>query len=400
MDITGVVNMLVNYKVKGFKSFNNKIEFSLKANNYISKNSDHVIKTSSYNILKSAIIYGPNNTGKSVFVESFKILKKIIKEGKLDDDLINYTYYYNFFYEDKDKGIEYDIDFLDNDVLYNYKIAFKYKFGITDEILTVNNNLIFDRNKENNSDLNDFIISLKEYKNKLIVSTLLGEYKKYTDGINNFFDKIIILDDSKSYDLRDVIDFYSNAEDTLKKKFKNIIQKADISIESIDIPKEYENYPDNLKLLKLQSTYKMNGITKREPSFLTDSIGTKKLMNFACHMIQALVENKILIVDEIDNSLHTSITKNIFALFNNEDNKFGQLIATAHDLLLLDNTNLFRKDQVWFTYKDNNEVFFYSLNEFKDNDEKSARNNVMISYLKGIYGALPYPDFQDVISDE
>ena len=96
-----------------------------------------------------------------------------------------------------------------------------------------------------------------------------------------------------------------------------------------------------------------------------------------------------LVVDELDTSWHTLLTRNIFALFNSVSNKRAQIIASCHDLLLLDDKHMFRRDQIWFTYKDKQGTYFYSLADFKvDSSEKQGM--VMANYLKGKYGALPY----------
>lgn len=67
--------MLISYKVKGFKVFNKEVTLSFKGNKKI-KNKESVIEFNNYDILKSAIIYGPNNTGKSAIIESLDYLKK------------------------------------------------------------------------------------------------------------------------------------------------------------------------------------------------------------------------------------------------------------------------------------------------------------------------------------
>ena len=85
---------------------------------------------------------------------------------------------------------------------------------------------------------------------------------------------------------------------------------------------------------------------------------------------------------------------------NDECNMNMQLLTTSHDLLLLDTKYLFRKDQIYFTYKDKNEVLLYSLNSFKDNKDKGIRNNALKSYLKGYFGALPNPDLYNIFYEE
>ena len=116
---------------------------------------------------------------------------------------------------------------------------------------------------------------------------------------------------------------------------------------------------DVAEYLKLESTYEKNGKRVSFPSILIDSFGTKKLVVYASYVLKALKEGCVLIVDELDSSWHTILTRNIFALFNSVSNTSSQLIATCHDLLLLDDENMFRRDQIWFTYKDTNGTYFF-----------------------------------------
>jgi hypothetical protein len=73
---------------------------------------------------------------------------------------------------------------------------------------------------------------------------------------------------------------------------------------------------------------------------------------------------------------------------------------TSQDLLLLDDEYLFRKDQIWFIYKDKEGNYLYSLDEFKDNKTNDARGNVLIRYLKGMYGALPLPNLGGFLDED
>ena len=148
------------------------------------------------------------------------------------------------------------------------------------------------------------------------------------------------------------------------------------------------------------SEYYMNNCKASIPSYLSDSDGTRVFMYYILKIMKLMKSGGIIVIDEIDRSLHTLLTKNIVSIFNNSDNKNMQLIATSHDLLLLDCLYLFRKDQVWFTYKDDKKVYVYSLDKFKSNVDNQIRNNTMESYLKGMFGSLPHPNIDNDLFDE
>ena len=113
----------------------------------------------------------------------------------------------------------------------------------------------------------------------------------------------------------------------------------------------------------------------------------------ASYIIDALENNQILIVDELDNSLHFRLTRAIISLFNNDLNKKAQLICTVHDISLLDCQKLFRKEQIWFTHKDKENVYLYSLADFTSEKDKIRDTSDLIEkYKQGVFGALPEPD--------
>ena len=136
------------------------------------------------------------------------------------------------------------------------------------------------------------------------------------------------------------------------------------------------------------------------PSVFFDSTGTKKIIALAGYVIDALEKGRILVVDELDNSLHFKLTRAIISLFNNELNKCAQLICTVHDFTLLDCKKMFRKEQIWFSYKDRDNAYLYSLSEFTAcrDGVRGDEDDLLEKYKKGVFGALPEPDlFQTLL---
>ena len=123
--------------------------------------------------------------------------------------------------------------------------------------------------------------------------------------------------------------------------------------------------------------------------FEEESLGTKNLFILNPILLSVLKEGKILIVDELDRSLHPFLVKYIVKLFNSEEyNKNGaQLIFNTHDTNLL-SLNLFRRDQIWFTEKDYKKgaTDLYPLDDFP----VRKTENIQKGYLNGRYGAVPF----------
>lgn len=116
--------MLLNYSVKGYKVFCDEVSFTMIADNYIKKNQSNLIKNvgNKYDAVKCSILYGPNNSGKSCFLESFKFFLNIIKNKKI----ILGKYDKNIFYS-LDMPIEFTVEFSINNQIYMYMLSFNEK---------------------------------------------------------------------------------------------------------------------------------------------------------------------------------------------------------------------------------------------------------------------------------
>ena len=100
----------------------------------------------------------------------------------------------------------------------------------------------------------------------------------------------------------------------------------------------------------------------------------------------------MLVVDELDSSIHFKLTRAIVAMFNNELNTDAQLIFTVHDIDLMDCKRMFRKEQIWFVHKDKDGVYVYSLADFTAQQGVRDTSDVMEKYRKGVFGAIQEPE--------
>lgn len=118
-----------------------------------------------------------------------------------------------------------------------------------------------------------------------------------------------------------------------------------------------------------------------------ESDGTQRLFFMMLTILDIVKNNKILLVDEIEASLHTKLVEYIISLFNNSN--CAQLIYTTHNTYLL-NDNKIRKDQVYFTNKRaDGSTDLYSLFDYKDFREGM---DIEKAYLQGRFDAIPYID--------
>ena len=101
-------------------------------------------------------------------------------------------------------------------------------------------------------------------------------------------------------------------------------------------------------------------------------------------MYDALYQKKTVFIDEIDNSIHPNLIFELLKFFSNNKSN-GQLIFTTHTTKLLNQQELVRPDEIWFTEKSEGNTKMYSLNDFKLHNTLNIENG----YLDGRYGGVP-----------
>ena len=171
-------------------------------------------------------------------------------------------------------------------------------------------------------------------------------------------------------------------DESLRKRVISFAKYADLGIENI-------SKIDN-RIVSDHRQYDDEGREVNSVSFAfnkNESEGTIKYFSLAYPIIDALDNGKRIVIDELDSKLHPLLVKKIVALFNDAQTnpKGAQLLFTAHDTFLL-SAGLFRRDQVWFTQKDNfGATELFSLAEYKVRSTSPFERD----YLLGKYGATP-----------
>ena len=262
-----------------------------------------------------------------------------------------------------------------------------------------------------------------------------GVFKDILDVFQWFNNLIVIFPDSKFSDLEGIMD-----DDKIKFFFSKVLSSFDTGIEAIDtkflefdLDKLLVDIPkDQAEQIKIDIANKTNNnsvaLTVNDQIFLLkqnengeivyrkmlldhgnkndlfeysdESDGTQRLFDLI-PIYLAQKQNRVIMIDEIDRSLHTNLTRKFLEMFFAvaKDNE-SQLIATTHDSNLLD-LDLLRQDEIWFVErKPDHSSYIYSLNKFKERFDKKIEKD----YLIGRYGAIPVFEnsdcFEDVIDDE
>lgn len=404
--------MITKLKINNCFTFNKPVELNLKADMRTKRFSCNVYSVNDINIIKSAIIYGPNNTGKTAFISSVKAIKETLLNENihLKSNIFNESNIcelgLSFIYEDKNYNYEFKYNDFSHEFIYE-----KMSEVIYEQSGKESEDIIFEKdtiNKVYECKLDEKLKNALEIisKDNILIYTLATEnfdlLKKIKEILTKIAKSIEIVDmnnipNQKTIELlklsddttKKVVEFIKNADLYLENYRYEENPKLDVEMDTEQIDVKTLKNQNIVEQAKLVSVYKGKAVS----SIQFDSVGTRKFASLASYIIESLEEGKTLFVDELDSSLHSKITRAIISMFNNNINVKAQIIATLHDISLLDCKRMFRKEQIWFTDKDENGTDLYSLKEFSYADSGIREtSDIQDRYSKGAFGAVPDPD--------
>lgn len=412
--------MIIELRAKNCFSFEDPIVFSMKADMRNKKFASNVHRENNFNILKTAGIYGPNNAGKTCLVKCFNAIKKIMlnKKPNLMPNLFTKNSIcelgITFLAEGREFSYDLHYEAQNEEFLYEKFLEIqKDQYGNEKEILWLEKDTVNQRYSCIDQDVL-LMIPLLSSNNLLcyvIDASKFEHLEKMKKIIIEFAQKIDILN-MNNIPMKKTIESMKN-KGGLQRKVVEFIKNADlymdnfehVDMDQIKIDDRTENEkPDEevlnmreklMEQIQLVSTYK--GV--KVPSLIFDSTGTKKIAALASYIIEGLEKGRILIVDELDSSIHFKITRAIVEMFNNELNTNAQMIFTVHDINLMDCKRMFRKEQIWFVHKDQDGVYVYSLADFTAQQGVRDTTDIMEKYRKGALGALPDPELINSLLD-
>jgi hypothetical protein len=184
-----------------------------------------------------------------------------------------------------------------------------------------------------------------------------------------------------------------------------LLRQADIGVTDAAIHERKPNNPELEQMSKLlpepvreqvlKTRWMTPELSHRGPAnrslplpWDSESAGTHRLFALAGPWLDILNKGSVAFIDELETSMHPLIVRELLRLFfcEKENRNGAQLIVTTQSPLLLDPT-LIRRDQVWFSDKDNDGIsHFYSLMDYKPRQGES----LVRGYLAGRYGAVPF----------
>ena len=393
--------MLIQFSVENYLSIKDKVVLSLLSSRD-NEHPEHLIADGNKNYLKSAVIYGANASGKSNVLNAFWFMVNYVLTShnqQLHKTIARSPF--KFDPETPARPSSFEVIFTTEGVRYAYGFSVTDKAVIEEYLYYYPNGrqaLIFER-----KDTKDFRFTVdvdeqntlkdRTSANKLYLSVASNwSYSKVIPVLEWFASCQIITKNS-------VADAYGLEAEQLKDDdyrhvIASMLRVADFGIQSLQMrdtepaPSQRNDIFTNIEAIHTVQDTEGN-TSSYALNMAEESDGTNSYFKLIGVVKKVLDEGTLLVADEMDAHLHPLLTKHLVSLFNSvEFNPNGaQLIFTSHNTNLLD-LDVLRRDQIWFTEKDEQTAAtdLFSLYDFSIRKDAKVEKG----YLIGRYGAIPF----------
>jgi len=414
--------MLIEFSVSNFKSIKEKQTFSMLASDSSTKESESSFRTDfkmAPNLSTFSVIYGANASGKSNLVKALRLVEDLVlSSAQKMQDGDKFHDLKQFSLGEKEYLSEFEVVFIHENYLFQYGGSLDRE-KIHDEWLYATE---MNANKEKTkqkaqtwicrSKKKIGIAKEKETTKNLWLESTRSNALILSTAVQLNSEKLKIPFDWFKKELRIIlaperlsIDHTINSLDTDQRAILKFMSGLDFSFKDLELIErqfdesllESSSIPDPVKQLIAEDIRKSGGKISEiktvyqigKNSYTLDlfeeSDGTQALFAMAWPIINVLREGYILVVDELEKSLHPFAIRTVVELFKNPKTNpnHAQLIFTTHNTNVMD---LFNRDQVWLVEKNEKyATLLASVNEFKGRSTDIIEKN----YLAARYGAVP-----------
>lgn len=405
--------MLIELSIENYRSIKEEVSLNMVStkdpsfeNNLINTG---VLKDES--LLKSAVIYGANASGKTNVLLALNLLQMLVMNSHKYQKGNRLPYFpFKLDKSTLSKPTRIRVVFIKNEIKYLYEISFNTEKIITECLYSYPNNykkIIFERTDTDNYKFVDDdkklrLIADRTLQNVLYLSKATQENYEIISKVYDWFkDDLNVIGPTDHPGLVNVTAELIKTE-SMKKLILKALLEADVGIEDIavnvkkvkigdlptDMPLEIKKIvmrnKEEIEETEINTMHKGVNFSLEE-----ESDGTMRFFSLIGPWINALKNGNILVVDELDTKLHHLLNVFLIKLFHDptQNKKNAQLIFTTHNTNLLDIQDIFRRDQIWFTEKKpSGATDLYSLAEYSPRKDKDIKRG----YLAGKYGALPF----------
>ncbi len=427
--------MIIEFKVENFLSFKDLTTLSMiNAKSFKEHQETHIIPVDkNLSLLKSAIVYGNNASGKSNLLESMEFMKQIILNSFRDALLENSDRKFplqKFALNSKSEkeSTFFEVSFIHNNTKYRYGFEIDYDKVVAEWLYHTTSKEVylfkrdFQKIEINKSAFKEGLGKEEDVKeNVLFLSILATLGKETSSSIVEWFKKVNIINGihdrgHKKYTidkLKSDKNFFNWVLHFIKYLEISNLSTTEEDVNEIDLQTLKERGKDEEIINLLTSIHKIQSKQPKRDQLITyhrkydennvfidtvpfnfdkqESEGTKKLLYLLGPWYDTLKNGKVLIIDELDSRLHSHLTSRLIDFFHKSNSKQAQLICAVHDITLL-NKETFRRDQIWFVEKNQfGASELISLADFKT-DKVRNKSAFDKNYHQGNYGAIPYFD--------
>lgn len=390
---------------------------------------ENITHVDGYNILRTAVVYGANSSGKTNLVKAFATMGEMVADSvKLNPNERLEHDPFLLMLNTENKPTYFEIIFIEDGVQYRYGFEYNQTQIIEEWLFSKNGKKekpLFVRNSEgigiSQADFKEGVgLEEKTNDNRLFISvvgqlggTISRQVIEWFISKCHTLSGIHHIDALSGYSKKmfhEKLEEHDQALYLLRKlKFGfDTLTTVEHEFDPSSIPNDF---PDairkelikqrsgkkDVELLSIHKKYDDGGVVVGEIPFDVyerESDGTQKFINLSGPIVDALLHGSTLIIDELDCRMHPIISDYIVRLFNDKETnpRDAQLIFTTHDTNLL-SAKIFRRDQIWFAEKDDLEqTDLYTLNDIVLPNGNKPRNdsNYEKNYIAGRYGAIPF----------
>jgi AAA15 family ATPase/GTPase len=428
------IKMIIEFSVTNFGSIREKQTLSFEATKDATLADYYIVEPiPKLRLLKLAMIFGPNASGKSTVLKALEFLRDlVIKPAQNNSNRISFEPFL-LDSDSEDKNSTMELSFVQEGVKYRYLLEFNGQH-IYSEILYHSPNgregKFFERKTNIENQTVDIKYSGKEgdSNNRLKLegltlwnNTVLGSFSKGNidfkelKTVYNWFDSYLMPMVSSKTDLMSWTTQRIDTSEKLKSYVTNLLGFADIQINRIDISKEEVELTENqikalmesplgdelknkglfdkkLKQVKTEFSHIGKDKNNKDVNILFpqhfESQGTLRYYGLGGILAIITAEPKAIAIDEFESSLHPDLAQNYILRFLVQSKK-SQLLVTTHNIDFLGEQDVIRRDGVWFTQKnENGATELYSAADF-DTSVIRKSSSLLNIYEAGRLGAKP-----------
>jgi len=418
--------MLIQFSVENYRSILGRQTLSMAASKYFKEleqfNTFEAGDVESVpRLLRSNVIYGPNASGKSTLVLALDFMRNRVinsaKESQANENIPVEPFKLTATARASDS--EFEVAFIEENVRYQYGFRCN-KQRVTEEWLFAypegRSQKWFQRVFDPTSSKDEYRFNAtflggrkrQDWKeqtrpNALFLSTALQLNNAQLKPVLNWFQKRLRVIEARQF-LAPNYTMTRCRDEEQKRRVLEFLNSADLSISDIHIdtrvfspdilPKDMsatlrdEVSQEMAGKEMMKATFLHEDIESREPiefSLDEESDGTRALFAFAGPWLDVVENDRVLVVDELDTSLHPLIVHYLVKLLHRQGRK-AQIVFTTHDTTIL-SQRILRRDQIWFMEKDErNSTQLYPLSDFSPRDSEAIERG----YLNGRYGGIPF----------